>query len=547
MIRLLRFLEISRKQWLWMVAGIVLGVAVIAANTLLMAVSGWFIASMAVSGSSGVAFNYFFPSAGIRFLAIARTVGRYAERLVTHEATFRILAELRVWLFKRFEPLSPACLERYAGGDVAGRLRADVDALETLYLKIFAPLAVGIISIAAALVFLAWFSLPSALIMLLFLLLAGIGLPLVVRRLSEEPGRRSAVLAAELRNSVTEGLQGVEELILLGAIERQAVVVDNLSAGVIREQERLGRINALSLAGMSLFAGAGVAAVLLTGSMQVAAQQIPPPNLVMMLLFSAAIFEAAGLLPAALLMLPAARESADRVFELADAPIPVPDNPLSGETPADNGICFTNVSASYLPGRPVLRDISLTVPTGGSLVLTGSSGVGKSLLLEILLRFRNYEGSITVGGVEIRDLSKETLLGMIAAVPQHPHLFNGSIRDNIMLGNPSADEQLLIQALSDSCLDVWVAGLPSGLDTAVGVGGSAVSGGEARRIALARALLKDVPILLLDEPTEGLDAATEREVVARLNRRLRTARDTTVLVVSHRPACLELGDTVLRL
>ncbi|MDA8415038.1 MAG: thiol reductant ABC exporter subunit CydC [Desulfobacteraceae bacterium] len=547
MIRLLRFLEISRKQWLWMVAGIVLGVAVIAANTLLMAVSGWFIASMAVSGSSGVAFNYFFPSAGIRFLAIARTVGRYAERLVTHEATFRILAELRVWLFKRFEPLSPACLERYAGGDVAGRLRADVDALETLYLKIFAPLAVGIISIAAALVFLAWFSPPSALIMLLFLLLAGIGLPLVVRSLSEEPGRRSAVLAAELRNSVTEGLQGVEELILLGAIERQAVVVDNLSAGVIREQERLGRINALSLAGMSLFAGAGVAAVLLTGSMQVAAQQIPPPNLVMLLLFSAAIFEAAGLLPAALLMLPAARESADRVFELADAPIPVPDNPLSGEMPADNGICFTNVSASYLPGRPVLRDISLTVPTGGSLVLTGSSGVGKSLLLEILLRFRNYEGSITVGGVEIRDLSKETLLGMIAAVPQHPHLFNGSIRDNIMLGNPSADEQLVLQALSDSCLDAWVAGLPSGLDTAVGVGGSAVSGGEARRIALARALLKDVPILLLDEPTEGLDAATEREVVARLNRRLRTTRDTTVLVVSHRPACLGLGDTVLRL
>jgi ATP-binding cassette subfamily C protein CydC len=546
-IHLVRILKISRKQWFWMAAGIVLGVVVIAANTLLMALSGWFIASMAVSGVSGAAFNYFFPSASIRFLAIARTVGRYAERLVTHEATFRILAELRVWLFKRFVPLAPACLERYAGGDVAGRLRADVDALETLYLKIIAPLAVGAISIASALVFLFWFSPPSALVMLLFLILAGAGLPLLVRRFSEEPGRRSAKLSAELRSKVTEGLQGVEELILLGAVERQAAAVDGLSAQLIVEQERLGRINGLALGGMAFFAGSGVATVLLTGSMQVALHQIPPPNLVMLLLFSAAIFEAAGQLPSALHLLPAVRESAARIFELADAPIPVPDYPESCNVPVGNGICFSNVTASYLPGKPVLHDISLTVPPGGSVVITGASGIGKSLLVEILLRFRNYEGSITVGGVEIRDLPKETLVGMIAAIPQHPHLFNGSIRDNILLGNVLADEEQLQSVLRDCSLDSWVASLPLRLDTQVGINGSSVSGGEARRIALARALLKDAPILLLDEPTEGLDGATEREVVTRLNKRFRDAGGTTILVISHRPACLKLGESVIRL
>jgi ATP-binding cassette subfamily C protein CydC len=544
--QLVRFLIISRGQWFWMGAGIVLGVLVIFANTLLMAVSGWFIASMAVSGSSGAAFNYFFPSASIRFLAIARTVGRYAERLVTHEATFRILSELRVWLFKRFEPLAPACLERYAGGDVTGRLRGDVDALETLYLKIIAPLAVGTLSILAALVFLLWFSPPSAGVMLLFLLLAGVLLPLLVRRFSEEPGRRSALLAAELRNKVTEGLQGVEELILLGAVERQAAVVDGLSAEVIVEQERLGRINGLSLGGMALFAGSGVAVVLLTGSMQVASHQIPPPNLVMLLLFCAAIFEAAGLLPSALHLLPAVQESVSRIFELADAPIPVPDNPVSYDLPADGALCFSNVSASYLPGKPVLHNISLTVPAGGSVVLTGSSGIGKSLLVEILLRFRDYEGSVTVGGIEIRDLPKETVIGMIAAVPQRPHLFNGTIRENILLGNVSADEEQLQQALEISCLDYWVAALPLGLETMVGVSGSAVSGGEARRIALARALLKNAPILLLDEPTEGLDCATEREIVSRLNTWFRNT-GATVLVVSHRPACLQLGNSVIHL
>lgn len=546
MTHIIRFLKISRSQWFWMVAGIVLGVIVIVANTMLMAISGWFIASMAVAGVSGVPFNYFLPSASIRFLAIARTVGRYAERLVTHEATFRILAELRVWLFKRFEPLAPACLERYSDGDVTGRLRADVDALETLYLKIIAPLAVGAISIVAGLVFLAWFSPPSAAVLLLFLLLAGVGLPLLVRRFSEEPGRRSALLAAELRNRVTEGLQGVEELMLLGAVERQAAVVDSLSAQLILEQKHLGRINGLSLGGMALFSGSGVAMVLLTASMQVASHQIAPPSLVMLLLFSAAIFEAAGQLPSALHLLPAARESASRIFELADAPIPVPDSHLSDKVPADNRICLTNVAASYLPGEPVLRNIYMTVPAGGRVVLTGFSGAGKSLLVEILLRFRNYEGSVTVGGVELTDLSKENLLSMIAAVPQRPHLFNGTIRDNILLGNYAADEEQFQQAIWDSCLDSWVAGLPQGVDTAVGINGSAVSGGEARRIALARALLKNAQILLLDEPTEGLDGATEREVVSRLNERFRRVGGLTLLVVSHRPACLALGDSVVR-
>ncbi|HXE95363.1 MAG TPA: ABC transporter ATP-binding protein, partial [Dongiaceae bacterium] len=337
--------------------------------------------------------------------------------------------------------------------------------------------------------------------------------------------------------------QGVEELILLGAVERQAAVVDDLSARVIVEQERLGRINGLSLGGMAFFAGSGVAAVLLTGGMQVAAHQIPPPNLVMLLLFSAAVFEAAGQLPAALHLLPAARESASRIFELADAPIPVPDTPVAGMKPSDNGICFRNVSASYLPGEPVVRDFSLSIPAGNSVVLTGNSGTGKSLLIEILLRFRDYEGSITVGGVELRDLAKETVIGMIAAVPQRPHLFNGTIRENILLGNVSADKTQLRLALRDCALESWVAGLPLGLETVVGINGSAVSGGEARRIALARALLKDAPILLLDEPTESLDGATEREVVSRIRKRLEGAgAGTTMLVISHRPACLEFGD-----
>jgi len=282
--------------------------------------------------------------------------------------------------------------------------------------------------------------------------------------------------------------------------------------------------------------------------MQVHSQQLTGPHLVMLLLFCAAIFEAAGQLPAALHLMPAAQESARRIFKLADTPLPVPATPLVHQQPHHNGICFRNVSAAYLQGIPVLRDVSFDLPQGGSLVLTGPSGTGKSLLLELLLRFRDYAGSITVGGIELRDLSRETVLAMIAAVPQRPHLFNGTFRDNLLLGNPAADDEQLRAALEDSALDLWVAGLPQGLDTLIGSNASAVSGGEARRIALARALLKQAPILLLDEPTEGLDAATERDVVSRLiQRKKRSSGGLTMLVVSHRPACLKLADAVIPL
>ncbi|GLI39975.1 thiol reductant ABC exporter subunit CydC [Geobacter hydrogenophilus] len=541
---LISMLVVSRRQWPWMAAGILLGVVVIAANTALMALSGWFIASMAVAGVTAVPFNYFFPAAAIRALAILRTVGRYAERLVTHEAAFRILADLRVWLFRRLEPLAPAGLERYAGGDVAGRLRADVDALESLYLRIVAPLVTGAAAIVLAVLVAARWSMPAALALFAFLLVAGVVLPHWARHLAQGPGRRSAELSGELRTAVTEGIQGAEELILLGAAEHQAARVDHLSSRLVAEQERLAAIGGFTLAGGVACGGLGVAAVLAAGSVSVAAGVVSGPSLVMLVLFAAAAFEAAGGMPAALQLVPSTREAVRRIRELADAPVPVPDPPAPEQLPAGTGIAFRNVSSAYDPALPVLHGFSLEVPAGEKVALAGPSGVGKSTVAEILLRFRGYAGSVTIGGVEISRLAADELRGLIAAVPQRPHLFTATIRENIMVGNPAAGDVALRRALEDACLAAWVDDLPLGLDTPVGEGGSAVSGGEARRIALARALLKDAPILVLDEPTEGLDAATERGVVARLAAR---TEGKTVLVITHRPACFALADRVVRM
>lgn len=541
---LIRMLAVARHQWGWMLTGILLGIGVMIANMLLMAVSGWFIASMAVAGATGVACNYFAPAAAIRMLALVRTVGRYLERLATHEAGFRVLAQLRVWFFRQVAPLAPAGLEHYTAGDVAGRLRNDIDALESLYLRIILPLATGGIGMLLAALYVAWWNRPAAVALLIALSGAGLLLPILARSLALHPGRRAAALAGELRAIVTEGLQGSEELILLGAVDLQAVQVDAVATQLVAAQERLARINALTMAGSSACSGIGVAAVLFWAGRSVAGGELAGPLLVMLILFAAASFEAVAGIPGALQLMPSAQESVRRIRELTDAPLPVVEPLQPALLPIDQTIELREVTFAYDLAAPVLTRFSLVVPAGQRVALTGPSGCGKSSLMAILLKFRPYQGSITIGGVNLKDLAADDLQSMIAVVPQQPHLFNTTIRENLLLANPNATEHEVQQALADTMLTDWVAGLPLGLDTRVGEGGSAVSGGEARRIALARALLKDAPILILDEPTEGLDLVTERAVVARLAERL---VGKTVLIVSHRPSCLKLADTIIRL
>ncbi|MCM0083040.1 thiol reductant ABC exporter subunit CydC [Geomonas sp. Red32] len=539
-----RILSLARQQWLWMTGGIALGFSAIAVNCILMAVSGWFIASMAIAGVAKSEFDYFFPAAAIRILAIFRTAGRYAERLVSHEATLRMLADLRVWLFKRLEPLAPAVLEKYAGGDVAGRLRSDVDSLENVYLRVVAPIVTGLLAIGAALLFVFYLDTVAALSLASVLFISAMVLPAVTGRLSRQPGEEAAELSGKLRNLATDGFQGAEELFLLGAAERQAAEVERVSEQLVAAQERLARISAWSLSANVLCAGGGGAAMLLAGGAAVRHGTLAPAALAMLVIFAAATFEAVGPMAGALQHLPAATANFDRLLELADSALPVADPPSPKALPASKEISIRDLRFAYQEGKKVLDGFHLELAQGERVALVGPSGCGKSTLVDVLLRFRDYQGSVCLGGVEVRDLAADELRREMAVLPQRPHLFNTTIRENILAGNREADAAQLERALEDAGLSNWVAGLPAGLDTPVGEGGGEVSGGEGRRIALARALIKDAPILILDEPTEGMDAATERLVVARLAER---TAGKTVLIVTHRPACLPLADRVVRM
>ncbi|NKN32316.1 thiol reductant ABC exporter subunit CydC [Marichromatium bheemlicum] len=541
---LLRLWRLFRPYRAWMLLGTLAAVLTLLANVTLMAAAGWFIAAMASAGAAGVAMNYFAPAALIRGSAIIRTAGRYGERLVNHEATFRLIASLRVWFYRHLEPLAPARLQQYHSGDILSRIRADIDALDNLYVRVLVPVVVALLSVTLFGVFLALHDPALALLGLVFLLLAGVALPWWAEARGRAPGQRLAEHEGALRTAVIDGVQGMAELTVYGATERQARRIEGLSEQLIADQARINSDQGLTQAAIGLCANLNLWLLLWLAIPLVRAEQLPPPDLAMLALFTLASFEAVAPLPHAFQLLGRSLAAARRLFAIVDTvpAIREPDGPSPRIERFD--ITFAGVGFSYPDAeRPTLQGIDLQVPEGRRAAVVGATGSGKSTLFNLLLRFWSTDcGSIRVGGHDIRDIDSETLRRHIAVVSQHTHLFDATIRENLLVARPGATPLELEQACRVAQIHDFIASLPEGYDTWVGETGVRLSGGQGRRIAVARALLKDAPILLLDEPTEGLDAATERSLMAALDRLM---QGRTVLLITHRPAGLDWVDQIL--
>ncbi|AGA89228.1 cysteine export CydDC family ABC transporter permease subunit/ATP-binding protein CydC [Thioflavicoccus mobilis 8321] len=541
---LARLLRLMRPYAGWMVLGLLAALVTLVANVGLLAVSGWFIAAMAAAGASGTPINYYTPAALIRAFAILRTGGRYVERLVTHEATLRLLARLRVWLFEHLEPLAPAGLQDARSGDLLSRIGADIDALDRLYLRLLVPLLVAVVGGTAAVVFLAFYDWGLALVALAGLLVAGAFVPWLVGRLGAEAAARQVTTAAELRTAVVDGLQGMAELAIYGRAEAQAQAVDRLSVAWIADQRRLAGLDGLSLAAVGLAANLTLWGGLLIVIPLVGSGQLAGPELVMIALFLLACFEAVAPLPAAFQSLATTLTAARRLFAIVDAQPAVVDPQTASPEPERLDLIFDEVALRYAPERPwALHGVSFRVEPGERVAVVGATGSGKSSLVNLLLRFWDYQaGSIRLGGHELRRYRAADLRRRIAVVSQHAHLFHTSIRDNLLLANPNATDEALQRACSVAQLDAFIASLPEGWDTLVGEAGIGLSGGQARRLAIARAVLRDAPILILDEPTEGLDSTTAHDLMTAIHR-LMAGR--TVLLITHRFADLGAMDRIL--
>lgn len=536
--------EISRPYFGWMLAGVLLATTVILANVALLAVSGWFITAMAISGLTAAVINYFTPAAAIRGLAILRTVGRYLERLITHEATFRLLAGLRQWFFERLEPLAPARLQYYQGGDLLSRIRADIDSLENAYLRLFTPTLAALLSTLLMILFLLWWSPAIALTNLIGLMIVGMILPWLALHLGMNSGKQIVEARAALRQRTSETVRGLAEITLYGDPQQRMDLIHEENRALVKPQRHQNHIDAASTALTGLFSQLTWLTMIVIAIGLVQSGILNGPELVMLAFFGMASFEAVATLPIAFRALGETRSAARRILDLVDAEPTViePLNPAAN--PQQFDIQFNEVCLTY-PGskQPALRDVTFHLEQGQKLAIRGASGSGKTSLTQLLLKFWAPDsGQIAIGNTNLGDLSGDTIHELCAVVSQQVHLFNTTLAANLYLAKPNATQEELLNACRAAAILDDILALPDGFETEVGEAAARLSGGQIRRIGIARALLKDAPIVILDEPTEGLDAATEREVTQALERLL---SGRTALIITHRPHLLTLADQIM--
>lgn len=537
----LRLLGFLKPFWGAVILSVLACAATIASSIGLLGTSAYLISRAALHPSIA---SLQVAIVGVRFFGISRGVFRYLERLSAHFVNFSLLSRLRVWFYRALEPLAPARLMRYHSGDLLQRAMGDIEVLENFYVRVIAPpLAAALITAGAGRLLGGW-SGQLAGVLVGGLLLGGVGVPWIAHRLSSEPGRRLVSARAGLSARYVETLQGLGDLLAYGQTEPVRQRMRNLERELSGAQMRLAWAGGIGNALGQLAANLTLFVILLLAIPLVGAGQLDGVLLAVISLLVLASFEAVTPLPQAAQMLEACLKSARRLFELVDAEPAVqePADPLPA--PVFGEISIRNLSFRYedsLP--PALQQVDLELKPGRKVALVGPSGAGKSTLLALLMRFWEAPpGAICLNGQDIRRFRSPDVRRLFSLVSQSTYLFTATLRQNLLLAHPQAAEADLLRALEQAGLGEWARQLPDGLDTWLGERGQQMSGGEQQRLALARALLQDAPLVLLDEPTAHLDTITEQQVVETLHEML---RDRTVLWATHNLTGLEWMDEIV--
>ena len=538
-----RLLRLAHPVRGWVLLAMLASFGALAANIALMTAAPYLISrATLVTGFAALALAV----TAVRGFAIARAALRYSERYVVHVAALRVLTEIRVWLFRAIEPLAPGALRAFRSGDLLARTVADVDTLDAFFVRGLVPPAAAVLAVAFACAIVAVFEPVLGLVLLALLAVGGIAVPMSTRRRSRRPSERAIAARAELHAGLASDLSGLADLTAYGAEGRLGKDLGGWSRAMERERRTLASIRGAATGAGSILAGVAGLAVLALAIPGVGGGGIEGVFLASLPLVAFAAFEAVQPLGDAFREVELSRAAATRAFEIVDAPGPVPEPAEPLPPLAHPSIELRHVRFRYDERPPdVLDDLSFTLAPGDHLGLTGPSGAGKTTIVGLLLRFWDAaSGDVVLDGVDIRSFRAEDVRGLIGVVPQQVYLFNGTIRDNLLVADGEADDMGIYDACERAGLEGFLRSLPDGLDTLVGDDGMKLSGGERQRVAIARAMLKDAPILILDEATANLDAATEAEVVEQLDV---FARNKTLLVISHRPAALELADRVMTL
>ena len=518
-----------------MALGAVLGLLAVLAVIGLLSLAGWFLTAAAVAGltaAGAASFNFFIPSVGVRVFAFVRTLARYGERVYSHEATFHILETLRTWFFRHIEPLVPAVLSKHRSGDILNRMVEEIDTLDNLYLRVLSPTATAVI-IAFTVGTLLWLLDPlMAMAAAVMWALAGT-IPFATAQLGKPLGIESARLSAALKSSTVAYLQGLSEIRVYDADGHHLEAIRKETRMLLAVQARMGNVKGISAALLSLLSGLSAALILYVGVASCHAGRLNGAGLTLATLAVLASFDAVWPLPNAFLYLTRTREAARRLLELTEADPPVAFPGTTPLAPEAFDLTLEDIRLAYNPtSQPALDGINLEIAAGERVAILGASGSGKSSLVHLMARFWDPdEGRIRIGGVNLNTLSEPDLRRWICVISQKAHIFNASVGDNLRIAGPDASDAELREAMAAAGLHDFLTDLPDGLNTWIGESGKRISGGQARRLAVARAFLRDAPIWILDEPTEGLDRITARMLTDEI---LRRTAGKTVLWITHR-------------
>ncbi|KAA1154180.1 thiol reductant ABC exporter subunit CydC [Pseudoalteromonas fuliginea] len=551
MTNFIRLLKLCAPHYKAMLLGTFLATITVLANVGLLAISGWFLASMAAAGIAGVQMNYFTPAGTIRFLAIVRTASRYGERLVTHNATFLLLSEIRTNVFATLSKLNNVDLAMSRSADLVNRLQNDVDALDKFYLNVLLPMLVALLSVPIIMLFMSAYNGNVALICFTGIILIGVVIPALLSAKLTKNSHKETQLSAQLRSELSDTLTGFRELSIYQARSQQLNKCDELSEQYNQQlfirHKALANSDGLSLLVVQL----AMLASIVTIVPLVYANTMVNVELAMLSLFVLASFESVLLLPNAFIELPSVLKAAERLFTLEDkaASSQVKDTHVDVNksfSSQNHTLTLNNIIYQY-GEQTALTNVSFELMPQQKVAIVGRSGSGKTTLVNLLTGlWPLQQGSITLNNqnsvVDLYSLNNDIRASVINILAQQHHIFDGTLSENLRYAAPNATKEQMIEALSLAQLSPWFNELKEGLKTRLGTGGRNVSQGQSRRIAIAQALLKNPAILVLDEPTEGLDNQSKQGVMQAI---MHVMDNASVLTITHDPALLAQMDNVV--
>ncbi|MDF1612177.1 thiol reductant ABC exporter subunit CydC [Stygiobacter electus] len=529
-------------RW-WMILAALMSFLTVGSGIGLMMTSSYIIASAAIQTPI---YQLQVAIVGVRFFGISRGVFRYLERYISHEVTFRLLAKLRLWFFKSIEPLIPSKKKDLTSSDLLSRSIEDIESLEHIFVRVISPPFVFVAVSFLMFYLLNLFSLKYSLIFISVFYLSAIGIPALTFLLSNKLGKEIISLKTRLKEYAVDSVQGLAELIFYNQTENWRNKFYSLQEKLLSSERKMSLIQSLHEILTGLAMNFTVLVMLYAAIPEVNAGNLNGVYLSVITIGIMASFEIVFQIPLAFQYLGKSVEAGERLLELTNEnQIKDKKNICIDKKEFNSAIEMKNVSFSYDGKREVLHNFPIEIKKNDFIAITGESGSGKTTLVNLLTKlWYDYTGVITIDGIDYKNIPDENIRNLISVVTQNVHLFTGTIRENFLLAKIDATEEELFNALSKSDLISFVKNLSNGIDTNIGELGKKLSGGEAKRLAIARAILRNTPIIIFDEATSHLDQETESKILSMLEK---LKGEKTIIFITHRTNNLQIFNNVIKI